>query len=398
MKNSLSDKKVAVIGGGPGGLMLGRLLQNSGVDVKIYERDVDQYVRQQGSTLDMHYRTGLKAITEAGLLGEFRKKYRPGANKSVILNSNMEVLMDEHDDQNKSEEDFGDENFRPEIDRQDLRDMLVDSLNNGNIVWNAKFSELKPFGSGWEIYFENGDIAYADLVIAADGANSKIRKYITDIPPQYSGVTSIEGNILNADINAPKLWQLAKGGSMFALESGKTIMSITRGDGTLTFLTGLKVPENWLAESGINLGNKGSVAEWFKKEFADWNENWQELFQSDAVMMAPRLWYHFPADQHWEALSNLTILGDAAHRIPAYAGEGANQALADALDLYEALCCRESETMQQGIASYEEKMFRRSAAATIESVRNTENFHSENNLQHLMDLFGISISAENNDQ
>ncbi|MBW8523514.1 FAD-dependent monooxygenase [Chryseobacterium chendengshani] len=398
MNNLLLNKKVAIIGGGPGGLMLGRLLQNSGVEVKIYERDFDQYVRQQGSTLDMHYHTGLKAITEGGLLEEFKKKYRPGANKSVILNSKMEILLDEHDNENKSKEDFGEENFRPEIDRQDLRDMLVDSIKTENIIWNARFSELKTFGAGWEIYFENGDVAYADLVIAADGANSKLRRYITDIPPQYSGVTSIEGNILNADVNAPKLWQLVKGGSMFALEDGKTIMFITKGNGTLTFLIGLKVSENWLAESGIDLGNKGSVAEWFKREFADWSNNWQELFQSDAVTMAPRLWYHFPADQHWEALPNLTIIGDAAHRIPAYAGEGANQALADAFDLYKALCCQESETMQHAIASYEEKMFRRSAAATIESVRNTENFHSENNLRHLMDLFGNSISAENRDQ
>lgn len=396
MKNILFTKKIAIIGGGPGGLMLGKLLQNSGVNVKIYERDVDQFVRQQGSTLDMHFHSGLKAITEAGLLEEFKKKYRPGVNKSVILNSKMEVLFDEHFDEHKSKEDFGDENFRPEIDRQDLRDMLVESIKSENLIWDSKFSELKPFGTGWEICFQNGNVAFADLVIAADGANSKIRKYITDILPQYSGVTSIEGNIPNAEVNAAKLWKLAKGGSMFALENGKTIMFITKGDGTLTFLIGLSVPENWLTDLGLDLGNKNSVVEWFKKEFADWNEDWQELFIYDSLIMVPRIWYHFPADQHWKALSNLTMVGDAAHRIPAYAGEGANQALADALDLYEALCLKESETIQLAIASYEEKMFKRSAAATIESVTNTENFHKEDNLQVMMDLFGNSITTNNN--
>jgi 2-polyprenyl-6-methoxyphenol hydroxylase-like FAD-dependent oxidoreductase len=386
----LENKKVAVIGGGPGGLMLARLLQEDGVDVKVYERDIDQSVRQQGSTLDMHYDTGLKAITVAGLLEEFKSKYRPGANKAIILNSEMKILMDEHNNEEKDKEDFGDEQFRPEIDRQDLRDMLVESVKPENIVWDSHFKSLKTSGSGWDIVFENGASAYADLVIAADGANSKLRKYITDIPAEYSGVTSIEGNITNADINAPKLWQLARNGSMFALKDGKSIMFITKGNGTLTFLIGVKVPEDWLKNSEIDTTDKSSVADWFKKEFADWNSDWQELFASDVLTISPRIWYHFPADQHWDALPNLTMIGDAAHKIPAYAGEGANQALADALDLYEVLCCENFNSTREAIASYEKKMFKRSAAATIESVSNTENFHEGNNLQFLLDLFNNS--------
>ena len=387
MSTILKDKQVAIIGGGPGGLTLARLLQQQGVNVKVYERDVDQNVRQQGSTLDMHHDTGLKAITIAGLLDEFKKLYRPGADKAVILNSQMDIIYDEHE--GKSDEDFGDEFFRPEIDRGPLRNMLVASLKKENIVWDAKFTEMTPSGAGWNIQFENGTSAYADLVIAADGANSKLRKYITDITPRYSGVTDIEGTILNAEKNAPKIWQLVKGGSLFALENGKSIKFITKGDGTLSLLIGLKKPENWLANSGIDLTDRASIAAWFKEEFAGWNKDWEQLFATDAATFTPRVWYHFPTDQHWDALPNLTIIGDAAHRVPAYAGEGANQALADALDLYQALSCDQFETIEQAIASYEQKMFNRSAPITEESVRNTEGFHTENNLQFLMDLFGI---------
>ncbi|SPZ85559.1 Uncharacterised protein [Sphingobacterium multivorum] len=46
---------------------------------------------------------------------------------------------------------------------------------------------------GWLLHFKNGKSFYADLVVAADGANSKIRPYLTDIKPIYSGITIVEG-------------------------------------------------------------------------------------------------------------------------------------------------------------------------------------------------------------
>ena len=382
----LKDKQVAIIGGGPAGLTLARLLQQQGVTVKVYERDINQGVRQQGSTLDMHYHTGLKALNAAGLLDEFKKHYRPGADQTVVVNSNMDILYDKQPEE--TEHNFENEYFRPEIDRGPLRDLLIASLEKETIVWNARFTALEPSGSGWEILFENGTSVYADLVIAADGANSRLRKYITTIPAVYSGATAIGGNIYNAAVNAPEIWKLAKGGSLFALKNGKTIFFITKGDGTLTFLIGLKKPEDWLQNSGIDLTDSTSVAAWFKQEFAEWSPEWQQLFASNELTIITYPWYHFPTDQHWETLPNLTMIGDAAHRMPPYAGEGANQALADALDLYEALCGDQFETILQAITSFEQKMLKRSAITTEESLRNTAGLHSEDNMQFLMDVFG----------
>lgn len=65
--NNLQEKKIAIVGGGPGGLTLARLLQMNGADVSVYERDKDENARPKGATLDLHDESGLRALREAGL-------------------------------------------------------------------------------------------------------------------------------------------------------------------------------------------------------------------------------------------------------------------------------------------------------------------------------------------
>lgn len=381
----LDNKKVAIIGGGPGGLTLARLLQKKGIDVKVYERDENRNVRQQGHTLDLHEDTGLKAMQEAGLMEEFKKHYRPGADKMRIANKDMNVVFD--DQEVKPQEDFGNEHFRPEIDRGPLRDLLIASLKEENVVWNSKFTQMKPSGNGWEISFENGTTTYADFVIASDGANSRVRKYITDIQPIFSGVTAVEINIYKAEKNAPNLWKLVNDGKLFALEEGKTFFCSSKADGTLTILIGIKTEDNWVTNSGINFKDKNSVAEWFKNEFRTWNTDWQEIFETNEISIIPRPMYHFPIDQYWKPLPNLTIIGDAAHRILPYAGEGANQAMADALDFYEIFCFGNHETIEEAVSLFENKMRSRMEEITEDTLKMTDAMHVESNLQFLTDFF-----------
>lgn len=75
----LQNKQIAIVGGGPGGLTLARLLQLQNVAVKVYERDADETARQQGATLDLHQESGLEALRRANLLDEFYANYRPEA-------------------------------------------------------------------------------------------------------------------------------------------------------------------------------------------------------------------------------------------------------------------------------------------------------------------------------
>ncbi|XHR94980.1 FAD-dependent oxidoreductase [Mucilaginibacter sp. UC70_90] len=77
----LDNKKIAIIGGGPVGLTLARLLQYKRMDVSVYERHLNKDVRSQGTTLDLHEQSGLKALKVAHLLYAFKRMYGPGAEK-----------------------------------------------------------------------------------------------------------------------------------------------------------------------------------------------------------------------------------------------------------------------------------------------------------------------------
>lgn len=109
----LENKHIAIVGGGPGGLTLARLLQLRNVAVKVYERDADETTRQQGATLDLHEESGLEALRTANLLDEFYANHRPDAGKLRISTKDAAIKMDDH-----TAKDFGDQH--PEIDRAPL--------------------------------------------------------------------------------------------------------------------------------------------------------------------------------------------------------------------------------------------------------------------------------------
>lgn len=374
----LNHQKIAIVGGGPGGLTLARLLQMSGADVRVYERDYGKNARVQGATLDLHEDSGLEALRRAGLLEAFYDSYRPDAGRMRILDKHGDIHVDDH----AAEKAFAED--RPEIDRAPLRKILLDSLQEDTVVWDSQFVSMERQDAGWLMYLKNGTQAYADVVIAADGANSKIRPYLTAIAPVYSGVTIVEGNIYNASTNAPRLWELVRGGKIFAFGDEQSLILSAKGEGSLSFYTGCKVGENWVQESGIDFNNKDAVFAWFKEAFGSWNDVWQELFTSDEIGLIPRPQYHFPPDQRWKSLPNLTMLGDAAHRMPPYAGEGVNMAMQDAFELAECLTSGAFTDIHAAIDDYEDRMLKRASEITQVSLEMTEMLHSEDPIAQMV--------------
>ena len=382
----LKNKQIAIVGGGPGGLTLARLLQLTGANVKVYERDFSKDARVQGSPLDMHEESGLAALRKANLLDAFKRNFRPGADKMLIVNERAEIFFSDHE--TKPGEDFGSEDFRPEIDRGPLRNILLESLQPGTVVWDSHFISMEKQNVSWLMHFKNGSSAGADIVIAADGANSKIRPYITNIKAFYSGITMIEVNVYDAEKTTPHIYALQNGGKIMAFGTAKCLLMGSKANKDLGFYASFNADENWTENSGLDYSDKTQLLEWFKKEYSEWSSIWYELFENAAMPFVPRPIYCMPFNQTWKALPNLTMLGDAAHLMPPFAGEGANMAMLDALELSECLTSDKYNTLQEAISFYEISMRTRAAIAAQESLENGERMHSEGAVNVMSNMFG----------
>ncbi|WPQ61670.1 NAD(P)/FAD-dependent oxidoreductase [Chitinophaga sancti] len=374
----IENKQIAIVGGGPGGLTLARLLQLAGAHVKVYERDASKASRVQGAIVDLHFDSGLKVIEKAGLMESFKANYIKGADRYRIFDKYGTIHLDEH---NKADNgDFGDPYFRPEIDRGSLRNMLLDTLHPNTVVWDSQFVSMTQDGEGWILTFKNGTTAQADIVIGSDGARSKIRPYISDTKTLYCGVTIIQGDIDNPAEACPEIYELVANGNLVVLADGKSITVQPRGDGGLTFYAAAKYPEDWT----IDASDKEEVYSFLTVFYEGWNEIFFTLFKACDKFTVRQLNY-FPLDQTWEPHSNITIIGDAAHLMPP-SGEGVNTAMLDALDLSEHLTNGNYGDIQTAIGAFENKMRARSAVLAQEALEGNEVMYGENALEALVGM------------
>lgn len=381
--NLLENKKIAIIGGGPGGLTLARLLQLKGADVKVYERDINQQARVQGAIVDLHFESGLKAIEAAGLVTEFKESYMHGADRYRILDKDGNIRYDEMN--KESPVTFGDEDFRPEIDRGILRNVLVASLYPGTVVWDSQFVDMSQEAGVWTIQFKNGTTATADIVIGSDGARSKIRPFVTAVKPLYAGITIIQGEINKSEKECLEVYKLVNNGNVMAFGEGKVITLQPRGDGGLTLYVSAEYPENWGETSGVDFENNKEVCAYLEKFHSGWDPLFFKIFNAvDTFVLRPL--HSVPVDQNWEAHANITLIGDAAH-IMLPSGEGVNAAMLDALELSKYLTSNDFPDLQNAMAAYENDMRTRAALLSQDAVEGTERMYSKGALDTFVNDF-----------
>lgn len=348
-----ATRHVTIVGGGLGGLALARILHLRGIPSTVYELDASSRARDGGGTLGLNADSGQRALAEAGLFEEFRSISRDAGETTRLLDKFGTVHFDLAYE--------GGAGVRPEVDRGDLRRLLVESLPEGVVRWNTKLTSVTRSGGGrTELALGNGEIVEAEVLVGADGSWSKVRPLLTDAVPLYSGVSFVEDLMSDVDVTHREAAELVGPGSMYAFAGGHGIIAQRNGGGMIRTYFAVQCDENW-ARRFVDPSDPAGTRQRLFEIFHDFAPGLRALIGEGEGPLVPRPIHALPVGLRWARTAGVTLLGDAAHVMSPFAGQGANLALLDAAELGAALA--EHSDVESALAAYETAMFSRAEAA-----------------------------------
>ncbi|MGF3199885.1 FAD-dependent oxidoreductase [Streptomyces diastaticus] len=348
-----------VVGAGLGGLTLARVLALHGVGCTVLDRDADRDARSQGGMLDLHEDTAQAALREAGLYEGFRRLVQPGGEATRVLDRHATV---HHADDA--------EGGRPEVHRAALRDLLLDALPAGTVRWGAQVTAATPLGGGrHEVRLADGTTLTTDLLVGADGAWSRVRPLVSDAAPAYTGVSFVEADLTDADRRHPRAAALVGSGLLFALDQGKGLLAHCEPGARLHTYVALRCPAELL--DSLGLADRAAARRRVLAHFDGWDEGLRSLLADGDGPLVARPVHALPVGHRWERAPGVSLLGDAAHLMTPFAGEGANLAMLDGAELAAALLARPQDP-ERALATYEAALFPRGERAARESAESLE--------------------------
>lgn len=332
-----------IIGGGIGGLTAAIALRRAGIDATVYERTPE--LREVGAGITL-WANAIAALAQLDLAEPIMALGMPELQGSIRA-ANGEVLT--RLDNSELRGQFGAPSIA--IHRADLHSKLLSALGEQHVVLGRQITRFEQDGAGVTASFADGSQARGDVLIGADGLHSLVRAQLHGAqPPVYAGYTA---------------WRAVVPFDHARLTPGETWGRGVRF-GQVGLANGLAY---WFATQNVPAGQRKPGAEKAEllRNLRGWHAPVEELVRAaDESQILRNDIFDRPALAQWGA-GRVTLLGDSAHPMTPNLGQGACQAIEDAVVLMKSL--RAASDLPAALRHYEAQRIARTRWLAAQSRR-----------------------------
>lgn len=354
---------IAIVGAGIGGVALALGLVRAGHSVRVYEQASALGEVGAGISLSPNAVKGLRFL---GLGDELEAR----ADEPLIMRtrefSTGDVLVDI--DRRNTREELGAPYLQ--MHRADLHALMVDALlalDPDAVQLNKRFESVRAESGRYELFFTDGDSVVADLVVGADGLKSSLREQVFgESAPAFSGYVAWRG-LLDRKLLGD--YQLSEGSAVF-IAPGRMFVRYPVRKGDVQNFVAFTKADDWAAEGWSQTGSTQELRE----TFADFHEEVTTIlgcYENEQV----HKWGLFARHPipHWVS-GRITVLGDAAHPMLPWFGQGAATSIEDAVVLARSIT--EIDDIDDALRRYELGRRERVTQVHLESQKGGERLTS----------------------
>jgi salicylate hydroxylase len=347
----MADKlKIAIVGGGIGGLVTAAALRDSGHEICIYEQAGQ--LREIGAGVTLHP-NATRLLDKLGFGDSLRRIGSPTAGVRLMsaIGERIETGAP------SGGAPLSDAGQGYNVHRAEFLDILVSALPPSSFRLGHRCADLIEGDDGFTVIFENGARATSNLVIGADGIRSVVRRRLGfDTPATSEGVMAYRGMV-----PVEKLpWAKGAQGLYLWMGAGRSFLCYPVSAGKVINVVAFVPTDRDSAESWSARGDLSA----FAVEYRGWDER---VGQTIAALTETYVWgiYDRAPLPHWTN-GLATLIGDAAHPMVPHLGQGAGQAIEDAYTLGVLLKGASIDSLPDRLASYER--LRRERTGRVQAV------------------------------
>jgi salicylate hydroxylase len=365
--------KVIIVGAGISGLTLAARPGSAGprIEVESYEGDAAADARRKGYAIGLKTDAGLSVLERLGLLDDVLSIGAEQVTNFVITDRQGRTLLALPSGNNTRHQTY-------RVQRDHLQSALADTLTTTPVHFGFQALGYETIDIRHRVVFTGGRHVDGDVVVGCHGVASVLRRQIVDDSPHFLGLSAITGDSA-LTVDDP----LLGGGYFMTLGDRGDSFFCYRQPGGVHFSYTSPTPAALESTSQPDL----------LRQVREATVHWHPLIgaivsAADPDSVKPRGYFdRNPTKQIRDG--NVWLIGDAAHPMSPFQGQGANTAMLDALELSELLgsgnLAADAEHLAAGIAA-------RGRKAVLESRRAARLFHSTGRFQTMNRNLGFRVA------